>query len=157
MVSQADYIIEAVKLAAQLIGAVVIARLTVSWALSRYKAEKLWERRLGAYADAVTAISEMRTVVGQWFDDAITRSERSEEITALLATRYRTARKKLEEGLSAGLLLLPQETADLLSKLIEDLDRSSVDGGYEAALDHDWGLLDVTLKQLLEIGRRDLK
>ncbi len=149
----ANLIAECVKLAIQFVGALLIARLAVRWALNRYKSEKTWERRLGAYVDAVTAISEMRLVVGKWFDHAIMRLEISEEYNKIQGDRYKAARRRLDEGVATGLLLLPRESAELLSDLTQSLDDSDHFNTMEDALDHDYGLLNKALGTLIAQGR----
>ena len=50
---------EVYKLIAQLGGALLIARLTVYWALSRFKSEKLWERQSAALSEVLQAVTEL--------------------------------------------------------------------------------------------------
>ena len=117
--------IEAVKLALQFSGALVIARLTVKWALGRYKSEKTWERRLSAYVDAIASVAEMERLVSMWLDRAYRRGEVADDERAREGAEYRSARRKLDEGTSAARLLLPGVTSDIFSTLELDLDKAS--------------------------------
>lgn len=54
--SDTNWTLEGVKLAGQLGGAALIAYITVRLALTRYKNEKMWEKRLGIYADLIEAL-----------------------------------------------------------------------------------------------------
>jgi hypothetical protein len=56
MITTTDIAGDIVKLAIQFIGALVVARLTVQWALGRFKREKKWEREVTALADVVGAL-----------------------------------------------------------------------------------------------------
>jgi hypothetical protein len=147
---------EAIKLGAQFIGALVVARLAVNWALRRYKSEKTWERRLAAYVDGVTALSEMRLVVGRWMDEIENHREPPEEVTARQRDRYQTAHRRLEEGVAAALLLLPGETADLLSGLDRRIERASRGENQHDDLDAEYGVLSETLNSLIRLGRSNI-
>ena len=149
-------IVELVKLALQFSGALIVARLAVKWALNRYKSEKTWERQLSAYADAVTAISEMRLVVGRWIDDEIENKQASEERNAEHAQRYRSARRRLEEGLAAAVLILPNQTSDGLKQLMIDIDNAGRGDNYLDDLESQYSLLNQTSNDLIEQGRKYL-
>src|SRR5690606_19784644 len=93
-----NIIFEALKLLLQFAGALFITWRAVKWALRRYKDEKHWERRLGAYSDLTTALGTLLNVLGEWEDQEITdrgpRGTTQEE----LRSAYWGARKKLEEA-----------------------------------------------------------
>ena len=150
-------LIEVCKLIAQFFGAFLIARLAVRWALRRYKSEKTWERQLSAYVDAVTALSEMRQVVGSWSDEVLEHRSTTPEHDAELRDRYQKSKRRLDEGVAAALLLLPKDTAKLLSGLEREIQRSRE--GYDQLLDLDsqYEVLDKALKRLIAEGRRVLE
>jgi hypothetical protein len=50
------------KLAMQGIGALVFARMTVVWAIDKFKSQKRWERDASTYAGTVAALREMKRV-----------------------------------------------------------------------------------------------
>lgn len=100
-----DWLFESLRLLAQGAVAFIVARLAVRWALSRYKQEKLWERRLAAYSDIIVALSEMRRVNRLWYDDLICRRERDEDFSRQQEERYKAARLRLEETLAVGMIL----------------------------------------------------
>lgn len=148
--------IELVKLALQFGGALIVARLAVKWALNRYKSEKTWERQLTAYADAVTAVSEMRLVVGRWIDDEFEDRSDSDERKAEHSQRYRSARRQLEEGLAAAVLILPDQTSHGLKQLLIDIDNAPHADTYLDHLEGQYSLLNQASKVLVEQGRRNL-
>lgn len=149
-------IVELVKLALQLSGALIVARLAVKWALNRYKSEKTWERQLSAYADAVTAVSEMRLVVGRWIDDEIENKQASDEHDAEHAQRYRSARRRLEEGLAAAVLILPNRTSGALKQLMIDMDNAPRAENYLDHLEGQYTLLNKAANEVTEQGRQNL-
>ena len=110
---------ESAKMAAQLGGALIIARLTVTWALSRYKGEKMWERRTTALADVLSAMREMSRVVDRWLAEENEGLKYSETHKEDLRERYRMSRRKLENVAAIAILIMPGPIADSL-KVLED-------------------------------------
>lgn len=149
-------VFEAIKLLLQFGGALLIAYWTVGWALKRYKAEKTWERRLTAYVDAVTAMSEMLQVVGRWIDEEVQRREPSEEWSTAQRQRYQAARRRLDEGIATALLLLPSDTAKVLTDLGKDLEKDKDNPNYYEVLDTEYGVLQRALQTVIEQGRKTL-
>jgi hypothetical protein len=148
--------LELAKLAAQFLGALVVARLAVGWALRRYKTEKTWERRLAAYVDALAALGEMRLVVGRWYDELITDRTVTDEQSAGQLARYQAARRRLDEGVAVAALLLPSESSGLLAGLDRALEASRIGHDQVDDLDRQYGVLDRALKELTRQGRAAL-
>lgn len=149
-------VVELIKLSLQFFGALVVARLAVKWALNRYKSEKTWERQLSAYADAVTAVSEMRLVMGRWIDDEMEKRTDSDERKTEQYQRYRSARRQLEEGLAAAVLILPDQTSNMLKQLLADIDNAPRADTYFDYLEAQYMLLNHASNKLIEQGRRNL-
>ena len=146
--------LEFLKLALQLAGALIIARLAVNWALDRYKREKLWERRLASYADVVSALEEMIRINAEWYEEAITR--RDQEKADEREQRYKAAKLKLNEVSAVGQLLLPPRAVVVLNLLENDMRLRPRHKTYEDALDWQGDILDKALTSLIDIGRDDL-
>ncbi len=144
------------RLIIQFGGAIVIARLAVTWALDRYKSEKTWERRLAAYVDVVSALSEMRLIVGRWYDEVILRRDVPTEQDAAQRERYQSSKRRFDEGVAAALLLLPKEVSESLSEIERGIERSRKGHSEEEDLDNLYGVLDEGLKRLVVGGRRIL-
>jgi hypothetical protein len=147
---------EAIKLALQFIGALLVARLAVKWALRRFKSEKTWERRLAAYSDVIAAVGEMRLVTDEWYDDSLVRRERPEEYDRERRQRYANARRRLEEAAAMAELLLPRGTAETLGDLLKELYSSSEVATYEERLDNQGYALKVAQRALVTQGKAAL-
>ena len=119
------------KLALQFCGALLIAWLTVRWALARFKSEKAWERRIGAMADILSALREMYRVLAIWEDRELRGLDRNEEYEEKLRTRWQEAEAKFKAVSAIAILVLPQEAADR----IEKLERSLADENYDSWLE----------------------
>lgn len=147
------FVWECVKLAAQAITALVVARLAVRWALSRFKQEKVWERRLSAQAEILVALAEMRRVYGRWIDEIEMHRNASKETDGEHRDRYRAAVRKLEEAMALAQLLLSTDTSKVLQKLEHDRENVYTGDQYEDYNMH-YSLLDDAICELVQNGRQ---
>ena len=149
--------IEIAKLCLQFLGALLVAWLTVKWALSRYKSEKSWDRRLSAYVDAITAIREMKLVAGKWYDQEISDYQVADEkYEEEQSVRYRAARKRLDEALATATLLLSEQDSNILQNLTQHIDNEGSSQSLAENLDKEIGMLNRTLKLITTSGRNAL-
>lgn len=132
-----------------------VAWFAVRWALSRFKVEKTWERRLGAYADVVSALDEMRLVQGRWADELEGARRRSDPSSLEHADRYRAARRRFEGTVAVARLLLPAETATLLTTLERDIEAADHSDAW-AGHNLEYSLIDDAMGELVAQGRRAL-
>lgn len=144
---------EFAKLAAQAVAALVVARLAVRWALSRFKQEKVWERRLSAQVDILVALAEMRRVYGRWIDELETHSSADEEADREHRDRFRAAARKLEEAMPLAQLLLPLEVGKALHKLEQDRENLYSGDQYDD-YNKQYSLLDDAIAELVQDGRQ---
>ncbi|TIT23911.1 MAG: hypothetical protein E5W70_05915 [Mesorhizobium sp.] len=144
------------KSAFQLLGALLIARLTVGWALSRFKYEKAWERQSEALANVVAALAEMRRVNDKWTDEAYLGRDFAEEFSKALQLRYQDAKREFERVAAVGVLVLPAEIADILLKLEADLDGGTYDS-WQEELDSRGAAIGSSLGRLVTVGQRHLR
>lgn len=153
---------ELLKLVLQLSGAVIVARLTVSWALKRYKSEKTWERRMTAYIDALGAIGAMERISGRQFDRAIVGRDTSPEQDEIELEEWRSSRRRLNENIVSARLLFSEKTSVILTSVIlADLDKAMFSAAqndfYVESLDDTFGALRAAKEALIEDGRTTLK
>lgn len=148
-----SFVWECIKLAAQAITALVVARLAVRWALSRFKQEKVWERRLSAQAEILVALAEMRRVYGRWIDEIEMHRNSSKEADREHRDRYRAAVRKLEEAMPLAQLLLSKNTSNLLNKLERDRENLYT-GDQFADYNLHYSLLDDAICELVQNGRQ---
>ena len=130
-----------------------MARLAVRWALSRFKQEKVWERRLAAHSDILVALAEMRRVYRRLIDELETHSRSDEAADREHAERYRAAKRKLEEAMPLAQLLLPVETTRVLTKLERDRETLYTGDQYDDYNRH-YSLLDDAIAELVQDGRQ---
>jgi hypothetical protein len=140
---------ELAKLGAQFVGALIITWCAVKWALRRFQREKAWERRFNAYADALTAISDMRLLAGMELDDIESHRDISEELRADRAGRYRLAKRQLEQVVAVSGLLFPAHVTVRLADLSNEIAQSAkAECGLYQAIDNEYSILSATLRAL---------
>ncbi len=144
---------EFVKLAAQAITALVVARLAVRWALSRFKQEKIWDRCISAQVDILVALAELRRVYGRWIDELETHRSVTDETDREHQDRYRAAARKLEEAMPLAQLLLPPEISKTLQKLEQDRENLYTGDQYHD-YNKQYSLLDDAIAKLVQNGRQ---
>ncbi|MBX4876644.1 hypothetical protein HJA89_27795 [Rhizobium bangladeshense] len=128
--------VELVKILAQLLGAIVVARLTVTWAISRHKSEKTWERKEAAFTDILDSLLTMERAIDQQarlsrtFMDFV-----SNEQIKVLQAEYRAARQRYQQAIAIAQLLLPDEVSQSMiiaeGNLFELSTTRAVGGGQE--------------------------
>lgn len=150
---------EAVKLFAQAGFALFIAWRAVKWALGRYKAEKHWERKLGAYSDVVMAMGTLLNVLAAWEDQEITERGPRGITPEEQRTAYWSARRKLEEAQSVAMLLLSPPVAERIKTLVQGLARIDDADHYTSfvdKIDDEWNLITAARDGIVGIGRKEL-
>ncbi len=147
---------EAIKLCAQFLGALFVARMAVQWALNRYKNEKHWERKLQVYTDVLAAIGTMMEILGTWERWEIGGNEPTDELQKEYRNRYWAARQKLHESVGATALLLPVDVSTHLAKLTDVLNKTDKAAGWMEAIGNEWSALYELKKEVVKIGKDDL-
>jgi hypothetical protein len=141
--------VEIIKLLLQFGGALVVARLTVFWALRRYKSEKMWERETTALIDVLSAIDAIDELMDLWFDEEVRRQEAPEDIQRQRRDTYAAERRKLRSVAAVGAVLLPRSAAEVVRTLLRELDRAAQEReGWTDRLQSD-GLALATAREAL--------
>lgn len=150
---------EVVKALVQFFGALFIAWCAVRLALARYKAEKLWERKLDAYVNLLTALSRIDRVLGTWELQAMNiPPELSDVEVQETRRRYYDARRDLEEAWGLAQLILPPEMANLLQSLRDDISRARGNAvSWMEAIIAEWAVLEDARRKILLIAKADLE
>ncbi|MGO8503237.1 hypothetical protein AB9F35_17295 [Rhizobium leguminosarum] len=151
-----DWPFEAAKLVGQLAGAGLIGWIGVQWAFARYKAEKTWERKFNAYANAVEAFTEMQRILGVWEDlELKIRVLRADEKEELLQS-YRAAERSIDGARGIALLILPQEVSALLKSTQQELNRAGAEQSWMDSIGRRYDVIEQARMKLVEIARENL-
>lgn len=109
-----DFQKELLKLAIQFVGALFIAKLTVRWALARFKTEKMWERQTTALADVLSSLSELDRIYDSLLYQYMMQREHDAQS---LNRRADEAMKKFLGVAGVAALLLPKNFAGIIARL----------------------------------------
>lgn len=114
----------ALKQVAPLLGALLVARVTVHWALERFKSEKIWERQLLALADVVAAIRRMqRATLAVRDESAAYFGMPPPGLRGEAFVDYNAGMQNLRAAISVAAVLLPDEVQRRLLELQEFVDQ----------------------------------
>lgn len=148
--------LEIAKLLAQLVVSLVVAWFAVFWALGRFKREKLWERRLEAYANVATALGAMRMILGRWGDEMEGLRSYSDKAKKAFNVEYGEAKRQFERTAAVGQLILPEETAKTLNELVRQLEADDGSDPFDA-INAKYGIIDDAFDTLVAQGRTSLR
>lgn len=146
-------IFEIAKIAAQMGVASFVAWLTVRWALKRFKAEKSWERQLSIYTDLISALRNLAATLGRWRPHLDGTNPMSDETMGRLRERYMADRERISEALAAGLVLLPEDQALLISQIENDLNEHREDLTHEQALEREIEIVGKAFGEAVKAAR----
>lgn len=127
-----------------------MAKLAVSWALSRFKSEKSWERRIAAYSHVLNALNEIQHVLGEWEDIEVTRREVSDLETKELRDALDRALKNLR-GMRGEAQLLLHPSVDESIKRLPDFE--AVD--WFTSIEDRWVVVQRAKEQILKQAQED--
>lgn len=99
---------ELIRLAAQFAAGLIVAWLTVRWALSRFKSEKRWERQASALIDVLNAIDEKMKIVSGWLNELSRPIETSTEHDEAQRSKYWEAHARIEAVAANSTIAAPE-------------------------------------------------
>lgn len=131
------------------------AWLAAQLALRSFYKQKVWERKVTAYAAIFEALHHMN----QWFDKEQTAIERSNDLPAdeekELRKQYGIAQADLQKVLDREVWLIPDGCRTRLDSMFKDLQKGGFDGWYEL-IDHGNGVTREAIDDLRGMVRADL-
>lgn len=148
---------EVIKLGASFVGALAITWLAVGWALRRFQREKAWERRFTTYVDAITAMAEMRLIIGIEIDEIESHREPTDEVREERSTRYRLAKRQFEQVEAVSGLLFPPHVAGRIANLTDQIARATAtECGLYEVLNTEYSILDDAIHDIRNEARAAL-
>ncbi|MGY8633824.1 hypothetical protein RAD15_15210 [Bradyrhizobium sp. 14AA] len=137
---------DVLKLAVQGIGALIIARLAVVWAVETFKSQKSWERDATTFSNLLAALREMHRANDILWDDVVHAKDYTEKYLEEVKGRWSTAKKKFEDAAAAS-IFLPREISSVILQLEADLANAHYDS-YQEHIDGDGYMVSEALKKL---------
>ena len=147
---------EIVKLALQLGGALLIARMAVRWALARYKSEKLWERQTLALAEVLQAVTELDRINSVYFHAEITHSQIENDVREALWKGIQAAEKQFQKVAATAAIILPASMSLTIEKIEKDYyrTRESQYDDFMEQLEAEAKLFSEARESLVRLGQR---
>lgn len=108
---------ETLKLLIQLGGAYFIAKLTVGWALGRFRTEKAWEREVAVMVDLVRNLKELRRLAASQRDQLASPSVFSDTSANDALERILQLHEERESLSAAVRLMMPRDVSPLVERL----------------------------------------
>lgn len=155
-----DQSFELLKIVVSIAGGTLAGWVAVRLALSRFKEERRWERRLTSVADVLSALSEMKEIADEWQEEQFSDNPKNEEYVKERGLRYRLARRRFRDVAATASVLWPDNS---LGKRIEQLgvelqqidSRSDLDAMTRA--DEEVQLLQRAISQIAALARSTIQ
>lgn len=141
-----------------LAGVLVGALATFFLSILRFRVEKRWEQRLHAYRQVIEALHHKRNYPAYLIDVEVEGRIQDEAEIKKLADNKRVANRQIELAISQGFLVLEDDVQDRLKQYQNDVGRypAALREDWFGQIDHDWGLADACLKDIIGFAQRDL-
>ncbi|WP_205015218.1 hypothetical protein [Rhodoligotrophos appendicifer] len=152
----ATVVFEIAKLSIQAAVLVSVARLTVYWALNRYKREKNWEGQLKVYSDVIASLTALEEANNRRWE----MEERHIDDPAKDADLFQveqTARKTIDHSLPVARLLFSEKSFSILKKLKKKLDADSDSPNFVEILEDRSKILEEGIREIVKDARSSLK
>jgi hypothetical protein len=145
-----DVILEVVKLG--VVG--LIAGLFSSVIANRdHRQRKWWEMRVGAYQNAIDALSDIVYYYDKHYSAAIEYRELSADLSAMLDAHWEQSFPKVRKYADTGAFLFSEKANIALREFM----KADNEPTYEEHLDNTLHKARICLKQLIECSKEDLK
>ncbi|HHX8279498.1 TPA: hypothetical protein ACVOZE_002745 [Vibrio diabolicus] len=135
--------IEIIKISAQILISVGAAFLAAYLATSRYRKEKVWEQKMFAYSEHLTASLEGR--------------ELSDEVSEELWADYRKARKDVYKIAERSSFIVSHEVVDAIANLENGRSEARTSVHWQEHLDIELYAINDCLKVVKKIGNKELR
>ncbi len=140
-----------------IIVAVVTAALTVRLALKRFYAEKLWERKIAAYAAIIESLHHVRNHADTNLTFSMRGRDLPKEGEQQLIDKLEGAMAELRKQLDIGDFILSDDAVTAMNQFMIDLGASTTTTAWQTHLTLKLAAVDSCLTAMRHIARRDLR
>ena len=109
-------------LSISIIVAVVSARVTVFWALRRFREEQMWSRKADEYSAILEALHVTKEEVSDYMAEIDEHRDRSDEQKEESYGKSREAQRRIQKALDMGGFLLCPEASTVLIDVLKGID-----------------------------------
>lgn len=130
--------------------------LTVRFAIQRFRAEKLFERRLEAYSKVIESMHCVLRCLDRWIDIKDRKAEASEPIHTAIRKEYTQNTNELRRLIDMGELLFSKEASAVLFALRGELDTAKAHYGMFGDFDPEREAIAAALEKFPALAKKDL-
>ncbi|MFG1375329.1 hypothetical protein [Xanthobacter autotrophicus] len=145
---------ELIKLIIQFGGAFFIARVTVNWALYRFKSEKIWEKKILTYTDIISSLYEMKIINEEWLHDDLTNRNRPDRVNKLRRENYDKSENKLNVAIALGNLFFSEQLNQTLLETKKRLAHNNANC-FQEEIEHDIEVISSALDAAIMEGKME--
>ncbi|UGA45969.1 hypothetical protein HU230_0008000 [Bradyrhizobium quebecense] len=135
------------KMALQGAGVLVLARLTVSWAIDSFKTQKRFERDSATFSSVLSALREMSRANDILWNDVVGARQYVSTYLDAAKERWRVAKLKFEDA-AAACIFLPEAISSIVFRLEDDLANKPHFDSYDEDIEHDGALVSQAIRKL---------
>ncbi len=135
----------------------VSAVVTVKLSLNRFRAEKVWERKLQAYENVIDAFHKIKNYYDEHLGSSIQGTKLSEEKKKQLLVAQNLGRSELSRAIDVGGLLLSSKATLVVESYLSDFHNCPDFEFYEEYLEQHWTLAHKALREFISYAKADLE
>lgn len=141
---------------AAIIIAAVSSWITVQLSLRRFRKERWWERKVGAYTNVIEALHNSREFADQHLDAEIGARELSEEREAELREFSNQADREIRKAANTGAFFLSDQAATRLTQFQKEEERAKDAIDWFTYLEADRDAVNSCLQDIIRIAKTEL-
>ena len=146
-----------VNLIISIVVGVVTAMLATYLALKRFRAEKLWEKKVDAYTQLIGAAHEMKRVREAELDASRNSGDVPQDFRKQLWTESQNAKRLIFRLSDVASFLVSEEIEKATHELKGELEYSLVSDSWPEILEKERAALDSYLRKLKGVARTELR
>jgi hypothetical protein len=138
--------------------AMIVATVTAIFAHTRYRLEKLWDRKFQSYIEIIEAMHYIKMLLTLEMNAEIEKREIDDDRRRELNERWKAADLTLRKTADIASLLISQEAEKYLRDFIDNLTNSEKGKDtYFELIDEQYDVIDKALNKIVKLATLDVK
>ena len=137
--------------------ATVSAVITVRLSTQKFRTERWWDKKVGAYERVLEAFHNAKKFNSEHLRAAQLASDLSDEREAELTKLANDARDEIARASDIGSFVLSNEAQEILSNYSREIDSVPRQDTWWEHLDIEWEITNRRMKEFIAEAHRDLK
>lgn len=131
--------------------------ITVRLAISRFRDEKWWEKKVSAYEIVIEALHNLKVSSDAHCDAYFLHKELSDEQEKLFREQSESGRTAVERAVNIGSFILSPTCHDRLKAYLKDASSASNAPDYFTHLDEHGAAINRCLNDVIEMAKKDIR